>query len=193
MPLQYCSSTSQGPTNPCSVASHRKYADCEGAGQGYVSCQHTTASCSKVESSRMLDCLCHTMTQFLRSFWGSPEGFHSSSILQLYQACIVPARHFACHAWGPQDSVLPYEGQARGALAAVHLQQLKELVGHRPSVPTPILLAELPRSSMPDVWLLRAAQIWTQLATSPGLHQRVLCRGLWRACALAMWQAWWLY
>ena len=40
-------------------------------------------------------------------------------------------------------------------------------------MPTLILLAELQQSSMPDIWLLRAARFWNKLATSPGLHVRV--------------------
>ena len=42
---------------------------------------------------------------------------------QLYQACVVPAGHFACEVWG----VLPLRGAARparAALAALHLQHL---------------------------------------------------------------------
>ena len=61
--------------------------------------------------------------------------------------------------------------QARGALAGLqHLQHLKKLVGLRQWVPAPILLAELQQSSMPDIWLLRAARFWKDLATSSGMR-----------------------
>ena len=55
-------------------------------------------------------------------------------VLQLYQACVVPAGqrndhgHSACEAWGS----LPLRGaarQARAALAALHLQHLKKACG----------------------------------------------------------------
>ena len=84
----------------------------------------------------------------------------------------VPAGQFTCEAWG----VLPLRGaakQVRAALAALHLQHLKKLVGLRQSVPTPILLADLQQSSMADILLLRAARFWNNLATSSGLHRRV--------------------
>ena len=85
--------------------------------------------------------------------------------------CAVPAGQFACEVWG----VLPLRGaarQARAALAALHLHHLKELVGLRQSVPTPILLAVLQHSSMPDLGCSgqRAA---VTVATSSGLHHRV--------------------
>ena len=72
-------------------------------------------------------------------------------ILQLYQACLMPAGQSACEVRG----FLPLRaGEARAALAALHLQHLKKLVGLRHSVPTPILLSELRQSLMSDVWLL---------------------------------------
>ena len=51
-------------------------------------------------------------------------------MLQLYQACVAPVGHFACEVWG----ILPLRGaarQARGGLAALHLKNLKKLVGLR--------------------------------------------------------------
>ena len=59
-------------------------------------------------------------------------------------------------------------------MAALHLQHLKKLGGLRQSVPTPVLPAELQHSSMPDILLLKAARFWNSLATSSGLHHRVV-------------------
>ena len=87
-------------------------------------------------------------------------------MLQAYQACVLPSGHFACEVWG----ILPLRAaarQARGALAAVRLRHLKKLVDLQHLVPTPILLAELQLSSMPDSWLLRAIVLlgasWNEL------------------------------
>ena len=93
-------------------------------------------------------------------------------MLQLYQACVMPAGQFACEVWG----VLPLRGVAREAqvaLAALHLQHLKKLVGLRQSVPTPILLSELRQSQMSGVWLLRAAGFWNSLVASSGMHRQI--------------------
>ena len=59
----------------------------------------------------------------------------------------MPTGQSACEVWG----VLALRGaarEARAALAALHLQHLKKLVGLRQSVPTPILLSELRQSQM---------------------------------------------
>ena len=83
----------------------------------------------------------------------------------------MPAGHFACDVWG----VLPLRStarQARGALAALHLQHHQKLVGLRHSVPNPHSASRVTAVFMPDIWLLRAARFWNNLATSSGLHHR---------------------
>ena len=103
-----------------------------------------------------------------------PEGSELSSVwlrLQSYLACLVPAGHFACGV----RRVLPLRGaarQARATTAALHLHQPFTLVGLWQSVPTPVLLAELQPSSMPDIWLLPA--VWYRTVwQSSGLHQPI--------------------
>ena len=93
-------------------------------------------------------------------------------MLQLYQACVMPAGQFVCEVWG----LLLLHGfarEARAALAALHLQHLKKLVGLRESAPTPILLSELHQSQISDVWLLRAAGFWNSVVACPGMHRQI--------------------
>ena len=106
--------------------------------------------------------------QYGRLQWGRSMWL----MLQLEKACVMPAGQSACGVWG----VLPLRGaarEARAALAALHLQHLKKLVGLRQSVPTPNLLSELRQSEMSDVWLLRAAGFWRSTVASPGMHQQI--------------------
>ena len=74
-------------------------------------------------------------------------------MLQPYQASVLQAGKLHVGFFPP----LGPARQARGALAAVHLQRFKKLVGLLQLVLTPILLAGSQPSSMPGTWLLRAA------------------------------------
>ena len=74
-------------------------------------------------------------------------------MLQLYGACVVPARSFACELWG----VWPLCGQHRkdrDHLSTVYLGHLSRLSGIRRTVASPVLLEELGQQPLADMWLL---------------------------------------
>ena len=69
-------------------------------------------------------------------------------MLQSYQACVVPAGHFACEVWG----VLPLRPAVllgrRGQFGRFAPATFKKLVGLRQMVPTPMMLADLRQSCL---------------------------------------------
>ena len=91
-------------------------------------------------------------------------------MLQLYEACVLPAGSFACELWG----VWLLCGQSRktsNRLSTVYHSHLSSLSGVRRTVSTPVLLEELGQQPLADMWLLQAAGFWNSLMTGSAFHK----------------------
>ena len=91
-------------------------------------------------------------------------------MLQLYQACVMPAGQSACEVWG----VVPLRGvarEARAALAALHLRAPQTAGG--PEAISADAHFAVRAATITNVWLLRPAGFWNSVVASPGMHRQV--------------------
>ena len=78
-------------------------------------------------------------------------------LLKLILMCVMPTASYACEIWGWCSFRSPAPSPSVKLLESSYLVMLKMLLGVRPSVATPILLAELGLQPLSHHWLKRMA------------------------------------
>jgi len=91
-------------------------------------------------------------------------------LLKLILMCVVPTASYACEIWGWRSFRSPAAAPSVQLLESSYLVMLKMLLGVRPSVATPILLAELGLQPLAHHWLKRMATFWNSLVSLPHDH-----------------------
>eukprot|EP00884_Botryococcus_braunii_P003919 jgi/Botrbrau1/13528/Bobra.0347s0012.1 len=88
-------------------------------------------------------------------------------LLKLVLMCAVPTASCACEIWGWRSFRSPATSPYVKLLESSYLVMLKLLLGVRPSVATPILLAELGVQPLSHHWLMHMATFWNSLVSLP--------------------------
>ncbi len=72
---------------------------------------------------------------------------------RFFLACVVSSGSYACEVWGFRFFPPASHSHSKASITTAYLSMLRQLAGVRPTVATPILLAELSVQQLEDIWL----------------------------------------
>ena len=82
-----------------------------------------------------------------------------SLLLCLYDTCVAPVGSYGCEIWGFLSAAAGMRKKREG-IAALHLQQLRQIAGMRRNVPSQVVCLELMSPPLHKVWTSRMATFW---------------------------------
>lgn len=89
-------------------------------------------------------------------------------LCHLFDALVVPIVSYGCELWGPYLLASKAVAEGKGGSVEVwHRSVLRQIVGVRTNVPTPILMNELGRKPLSMSWLKQTLHFWNKIVARP--------------------------